>query len=629
MRQMADVTTKQAGRSGRWGIVVAALAMSTAGLAARADNGAPAARAVRLSFVQGQVQISQSGQAITSQATANMPLFEGYQVTTGQDGQAEIQFEDGSVARIAPDSGVTLSILRGQGTSGQAEVDLNGGLGYFEFQGGDQAGRINLRFGNAVVTAGGFTVMRVDMDTAPGTLAVFSGNAHMVRGDATALDLHGNESVTLSASDPSQNTLAETVETNSWDQWNADRDQAMEAQSNTQNKATDSFVNSNNPAWSDLNANGDWYNVPGQGYVWSPFAAANAGWDPYGCGQWMWTPQFGYTWVSCYQWGFMPYSCGTWNFYNAFGWGWSPGMGGCSSWWGGGYGYGGYIGPNIGSAPSGYRPVIRPPEVLHPPRGRFPKPILVDREPRHGFGSPLRSANGPVIIAGHSVEPIRSMPGRNNNVQPAHGLANNGGAASRATLVGGETHGPAPIVTDRGPQSRGYAPVPRTSAGGSYQQPRGYEPQPVNRAGSGSYAPPARGYTPPVRSYSPPAARSEPSSNRGGYSGGSYPGGARPSGGSGSYSGGGGGYHGGGAPSGGSYHGGGAPAGGGGGGYHGGGAPAGGGGGGYHGGGAPSGGGGGGGGFHGGGAPAGGGGGGFHGGAAPSGGGAPAGGGHH
>ena len=36
-------------------------------------------------------------------------------LATGDDGRAEIQFEDGSVARISPDSSLTLSALRGQG----------------------------------------------------------------------------------------------------------------------------------------------------------------------------------------------------------------------------------------------------------------------------------------------------------------------------------------------------------------------------------------------------------------------------------------------------------------------------------------------------------------------------------
>ena len=121
-----------------------------------------------MSYVSGQVQVTQGQQAITSNAVANMPLFEGYQITTGQDGQAEVQFEDGSVARIAPDSGLTLAILNGQGADGRAEVVLNGGLGYFEMQGGDQAGQIDVRFGDTDVTTAGFTVMRINMDTLPG-----------------------------------------------------------------------------------------------------------------------------------------------------------------------------------------------------------------------------------------------------------------------------------------------------------------------------------------------------------------------------------------------------------------------------------------------------------------------------
>ena len=558
MNCMADGTAKSIGRAGRrWGIGAAAVALMLAGITAQAEDGGPAARAVRLSYVQGQVEIEQGGQAISSQAAANMPLFEGYELTTGQDGQAEIQFEDGSVARLAPDSDLTLSVLRGQGADGQAEIVLNGGLGYFELQGSSQAGRMDVRFGGAVATAGGFTVMRVDMDTPPGTLAVFSGNAHLAEGDAISLDLHGNESVTLNASDPSQYTLAETVESNSWDQWNSDRDQALQAESTTQSPATDNFVNSDNPAWNDMNSSGNWYDVPGQGYVWSPYMAAYAGWDPYGCGQWMWTPMSGYVWVSCYSWGFMPYSCGMWNYYNAFGWGWSPGIGGCNPWWGGGYG--GYIGPNIGVAPSGYRPILRPPLVLHPPKGRFPQPIIVNREPKHGYGGrTVRPTNGPVLIAGHQVEPLKPVPARTIFTQPARGIVA-GNGTSRTTIITGD--GPrAPIITARNPQRQGYAPPARTGGSQGFQQQPTYGGQPHG------YAPPERGYTPPERGYSPPAQRSEPAPSRGG----NFGGGARPSGGT--YSGGGGGsYHGGGG-GGGSYHGGGgAASGGGGGGYHGGG----------------------------------------------------------
>ena len=535
MTRIAGVATKWGlGAGRRWGILTAALALSGAGLLAQANNAGPVNRAVRLSYVQGHVQISDGAQAITSQAAANMPVFEGYRIETGKDGQTEIQFEDGSVARIAPDSTVTLTMLRGQGSSGQAEMVLNRGLGYFELQGGDQAGRIEVGFGGAKVTAAGFTVMRIDEDKAPGNLAVFSGNAHLVQGDAVTLDLHGNESVSLNASDPSQYNLAETIETNSWDQWNSDRDQALQAESTTQSKATDSFVNSDNPAWNDLNTSGNWYDVPGSGFVWSPYMAVNAGWDPYGCGQWMFTPQFGYTWVSCYAWGFMPYSCGMWNFYSSFGWGWSPGIGGCNPWWGAGFG--GYRGPNVGIAPSGYRPVVRPPLVLHSPRSRLPRPILVNREPKHGYGNhPLRSTNGPVLIAGHMVAPLKPMPVRTSFVRPAGGSVPAGGAANRAIITGSRPR--PPVVNDRRSQRHGYTQPAHGASGGGYQQPR------------------ARGYAPPAQRGEPmtgrPAGGARPSggsySGRGNSGGGAYSGGGARSG-----AGGGGGFHGGGAaPSGG------------------------------------------------------------------------------
>ncbi len=148
------------------------------GLAQRlhADEGDnQAGRAVRLSNVNGQVQVSQGGQMLGDHAIANTPLFEGAQVTTGNDGRAEVQFEDGSVARIPPASSLTLSVLR---PNGSTEILLSSGMGYFELQGGGQGSPMRVRFGSDVVTATGFTVLRVKLDDGPPNVAVFSGNAH-------------------------------------------------------------------------------------------------------------------------------------------------------------------------------------------------------------------------------------------------------------------------------------------------------------------------------------------------------------------------------------------------------------------------------------------------------------------
>jgi len=494
-------------------------------------SGQPA-RAVRLSYVDGQVKLSQGGQVVANQAVANTPLFEGAQLATSDNGKAEIQFEDGSVARIPPDSTLTLAVLRGAGSSAQATLQVNSGLAYFEFQGGGQAGQMNVQFGDALVTTSGFTVFRVDMDNPPGQVAVFSGNAHLQGADGSAssalsADLHGGESISLSASDPSQYQMAESIEPDSWDAWNSDRDQALTAEAANQTGAPADVGASENPAWNDLDANGNWYNVPGQGYVWSPYDASNAGFDPYGNGSWNWTPGFGYVWASGYPWGYLPFQCGAWNFYNNFGWGWAPGMGGCLPWWGLGF----YGGPNIGYAPPGYHPIVRPHRPLPPLRGRPLEPILVrgGRQPLNP-GLPPRDKTTMVAIAGKPVRPLAALPTRSV-------YASEGFRESDHEQPGDQGARPSPgqFTISRPGYTRPATGVPYNpgyrgnqsfpgAARNSGQQERGYTAQP------------ARTYSPPSRSYSPPARSSAPSAPAGG----GYHGGA-PSGGGGSHGGGGGG----------------------------------------------------------------------------------------
>jgi hypothetical protein len=405
-------------RSRAWVLGLAALAAGTVLLAPvwRADDAAQTGRAARLSCVEGKVRIVQGSQVLADPALQNTPLFEGTQVSTSEDGRAELQFDDGSVVRLSPNSSLTLTVLRGQGGSGETEVVLESGLGYFELHGEGAAQPMRVRFGDSVVTASGVTVMRVSLDTPPGEVAVFSGNAHLERGPTVAVEVRGGESVTLNGVDPTQYNLVEWIEPDSWDTWNSDRDQALMSAETARTGAANSLPEKNNPAWNDLDANGNWYNVPDEGYVWSPYEAASPGFDPYGNGNWMWTPQYGYMWVSGYSWGYMPYQCGAWNYFNGFGWGWAPG--GCTSWWGSGMWF-----SNIGYAPGGYHRPLRPRPL--PPHGPIARPlkdglaavanpvVAVNRRTAGGTaGSPARDRNAVVTIAGHPVQPLRALSPR-------------------------------------------------------------------------------------------------------------------------------------------------------------------------------------------------------------------------
>src|SRR5215475_13443714 len=69
------------------------------------------ARIVRLSDVQGSVQIDKNTGIGFENAFVNLPITQGTQLRTGDRGRAEIEFEDGSSMRLAPNSAVEFNTL--------------------------------------------------------------------------------------------------------------------------------------------------------------------------------------------------------------------------------------------------------------------------------------------------------------------------------------------------------------------------------------------------------------------------------------------------------------------------------------------------------------------------------------
>jgi hypothetical protein len=449
------------GMAGVLRVAVATVAISAMAGVAAAQSGS---RAVRLSDVDGQVELSLDNQVLASPAPVNTPMFEGTRVTTAEDGRAEIQFEDGSVARLSPNSSLTLTVLREQGSAAETQLDLTSGLAYFELQGNPSAGHFAVRFSGNTVSASGFTVVRIDLDNPPGTLAVFSGNAHLDNANALTLDLHGGESARLNASDPGNYVLSESIESDSWDAWNSDRDQQLTAQEAQRTQATTNVPQPANPAWSDLDTNGNWYNVPGQGYVWSPYAAGMAGWEPYGCGNWVWTP-FNYAWASCEPWGYMPYASGMWGYYDGIGWGWSPG--GSGGWWW----YNGVWAPNVGTTAFRYTTPHRPHGGPIPPQhgdAVHSAPVIaVNRFHGSTPTTPLRTRNAPVTVAGTTVQPLKPIA-----VRPVYGHEPSVGGSYRGTAVVQSTAIPArgwtQIQTNSGAIARPiYTPAPASGMAGA------------------------------------------------------------------------------------------------------------------------------------------------------------------
>ena len=82
--------------------------------------------------------------------------------------------------------------------------------------------------------------------------------------------------------------------------------------------------------YSNLSPHGSWQVSAQYGRVWQP-AVYYSGWNPYYDGHWAYS-DYGWTWVSDYEWGAIPYHYGTWVADPYYGWVWVPGYTWAPSW---------------------------------------------------------------------------------------------------------------------------------------------------------------------------------------------------------------------------------------------------------------------------------------------------------
>ena len=446
-------------------------------------------RAVRVSDVEGKVQVFNGSEPAFDQALPNMPVVEGMRFVTADDGRAEIQFEDGSVARITPNSSVTLSQLRrdGEGTT-ITTIDANTGLTYYELNG--RGGQYSVRFGpNAVIPADS-AIFRINLDGNPADLAVTHGKVHVTDGQNLAVDVHTNESIRFDTQSPDQYQVVQSVAADTWDQWNSDRDQALATLEESATTARASTSNPDDAAWNDLDYYGDWYNVPGYGMAWAP-SGVGSGWDPFGVGYWGYYTNIGYTWISGYAWGWWPYHCGAWSWFDGFGWMWFPGNCGVGFFGGGWYPY-----AVVRRCPPNYKPPQRPllpPAHGGPPHHRFPAQPLVAVNRGQQFRDVFRPLGG--------VKPApRVFDYDGRTIAPAEAtmrVRNGGPLGEGFTTAVTRTH---PEVLDRSNirsvyPAHSYQPGATGSVG--YVPPPAYRPAPAP-------APPRSTYTTSAPHYSPP-----------------------------------------------------------------------------------------------------------------------------
>lgn len=273
------------------------------------------ARIVRLSDVQGSVQIDKNKGLGFERAFINLPVTEGAQLRTGRDGRAEVEFEDGSSMRLAPESTVEFSKLA-LSDSGRriSQVNLIDGMAYLNWLGKDD---LAMNFGHEKLALDHAAHFRLDVSDQLAGVAVFKGDLD-VEGPAGKLTVEKNKSATFNSADEDKYTLAKKIAAEPLDSWD------KEAISYHDQYAKNRMDSPYGYGLSDLNYYGAYSNVSGYGLMWQPFFTG-VGWDPFMDGAWGFYPGFGYMFASAYPWGWMPYHYGNWVFVPGFGWGWQPG----------------------------------------------------------------------------------------------------------------------------------------------------------------------------------------------------------------------------------------------------------------------------------------------------------------
>lgn len=311
--------------------------ISTAGLSAillaatlaaqTTDGTAPSneiskVRIVRLSEVRGVVALDRDTGRGFEPAVANLPIVEKSRLQTGQ-GVAEVEFEDNSTLRLAPNSLVEFPQLdRVAGGATATSVHLVKGMAYVSLM-KTRGNEFNLLFGQQKLQLPPASHIRLQLNGAKATLAVLGG-AVPVDGPSGPMDVTRKKTVTFNmqgeAQGQAQPEITKSVVAGPYDAW----DQSA-AGYHAQTAGLSAYSSSPYAyGLNDMAYYGSFQDAGSCGSMWRPYFAS-AAWNPFANGVWAWYPSAGYSWVSPYPWGWTPYHFGSWSYCDGTGWGWMPG----------------------------------------------------------------------------------------------------------------------------------------------------------------------------------------------------------------------------------------------------------------------------------------------------------------
>ncbi len=274
-------------------------------------------RIVRLSFTEGTVSLQRPGSSEWVEAPVNTPIEEGFKLSTGKGGYAEVEFENGSTARLGEQSLLDFTqLVLGAAGNKINRMALLQGYGTFHAEmGKDDV--YEVAAGGATLQASRKAEFRADVDGGHLRVEVFKGDVQVTSPQGSAT-LTKNKVLELVPHEEAF-TITHGIAKDDWDRWVAERDEEADAA----NRPPVGFRGAPRFGWSDLYDYGQWSYLDGFGWAWMPYVGPM--WSPFTLGQWCWYPSLGYTWISFEPWGWLPFHYGNWFFDPMFGWMWLPG----------------------------------------------------------------------------------------------------------------------------------------------------------------------------------------------------------------------------------------------------------------------------------------------------------------
>ena len=292
--------------------LVLTLSLVLAAPSAEAQDMKNFSRIVRLSYVEGHVSFQHSSDVDWTAASVNLALQAGDRIYTGEDGRAEIEFDDGSVLRLAEKSDVEILALKDDFIQfrillGLSTLTVGSSLG---FEINTPAAAFNtLRKG----------VYRFDVHENGDSDGIVRKGLMEAANNSFTERLDSGELVHVSPGDQDTHVLSRYTDGDAWDEWTDRR--IADAVAYDSRKYVPDYVH---PGVRELDRHGRWTVIDEYGPAWVP-QSVTPGWAPYVDGRWCFRPNWGWTWVSYEPWGWLPYHYGRWFHSVSSGWCWIPG----------------------------------------------------------------------------------------------------------------------------------------------------------------------------------------------------------------------------------------------------------------------------------------------------------------